>query len=78
MPHNFTRRISPAHRTTLSKNFGTKHSNMQPLLIKAAALTTTPHPHHSNNSKQHTYLNKAHRNGDNKSAFNNQMLSVIE
>ena len=36
---------------------GTKHSNLQPLLIKEAATTTAPHHHHSNDSKYHTYFN---------------------
>ena len=42
--------------TTITWNPTIKHLNLQPLLMKAAALITMPHPQHSNNSKQHIYL----------------------
>ena len=43
--------------TALSLNPATDYSTLQPLLMKAAALTTIPQPHHLTDSNQHTFVN---------------------
>ena len=49
MPH-------PPSYIAIFLNPAIKHWNLQPLLMKAAALSTTSHSHHSNITKQHGYF----------------------